>query len=130
MLGQGQTIKTLAHGLYPVTGGQVDIGYLGNGTVTKVIGIIPNGNIPLGPYNTANQQFNSNLASIFYELRVAGQANLNHSVLDYSTAGRVHSSPTGNLLASYVQSYKSQAGLNSGFETAITDKLLNGIAKQ
>jgi len=40
LLQPGQTILTLTHGLYPVTGGYVNIGFLGNGHVTKVIGIM------------------------------------------------------------------------------------------
>lgn len=40
LLQPGQTINTLTHGLYPVTGGYVNIGFLGKGHVTKVIGIM------------------------------------------------------------------------------------------
>lgn len=42
LLQPGQTIGNLPHGLYQVTGGYVNIGYLGKGKVTKVIGILVN----------------------------------------------------------------------------------------
>lgn len=38
----GQTFHSLPHGLYQVTGGYVNIGFLGKGHVTKVIGILVN----------------------------------------------------------------------------------------
>jgi len=40
LLQPGQTIETLPHGSYQVTGGIVNIGFLGKGNVTKVIGIM------------------------------------------------------------------------------------------
>ncbi len=43
LLQPGETIKTLPHGTYNVTGGLVQIGNLGNGNITKVIGIAPHG---------------------------------------------------------------------------------------
>lgn len=40
LLQPGETIETLTHGTYRVTGGYVNIGFLGKGIVTKVIGIM------------------------------------------------------------------------------------------
>lgn len=48
LLQPGQQIRTLPHGSHIVTGGTVHIGYLGGGSVTKVIGIIVNGALPAG----------------------------------------------------------------------------------
>lgn len=53
LLQPGQTIKTLPHGTYNVTGGLVHIAYLGNGNVTKVISIYPHDNLVLD-YTLAN----------------------------------------------------------------------------
>ena len=72
LLEQGQTIRTLPHGVYPVTGGHVHIGYLGNGKVTKIIGITANGNMsPTFTYVANTQPFNRNIACIFYKIRGA-----------------------------------------------------------
>ena len=66
-----QTIRTLAHGVYNVTGGAVHIGFLGNGHVTKVIGVTANDTDPGPVYTSGAQPFNSNFASILFELRQA-----------------------------------------------------------
>ena len=132
LLQAGQTIKTLAHGIYNVTSGAVQIGNLGNGIVTKVIGILPNGDLNPGfTYAPGCQPFNRSFASILFELREAGLQTVSHSSLDYGTAGRQQATAAGNLHAQYLQGYKVSAGLSvsqSG-ETTITDSIINGLAR-
>jgi hypothetical protein len=70
LLQQTQTIRTLAHGIYNVTGGAVHIGFLGNGHVTA------NDTDPGPVYTSGAQPFNSNFASILLELRQAKQKKL------------------------------------------------------
>ena len=82
--GGGQTIRTLAHGTYNVTGGVLQIGNLGNGHVTKIIGMAANGHNNMGLYTPGNQPFNQNFASVLYEVREAGQNSISHSMLDYA----------------------------------------------
>lgn len=131
LLQPGQTIKTLAHGTYNVTGGLVQIGNLGNGNITKVIGISPGGNPPATfLYTPGNQPFNGNFASILFELREAGQKTVSHSALDYVFADRQLATPAGNLNALYLQSYRVSVGMPvSQFgETSISNSIINGIA--
>ena len=129
----GQTFRNLAHGTYPVTGGHVNIGFLGGGTVTKVIGIMVN-NYPATVqgfnYAPCNQPFNHNFASVLYELRHAGQNNCSYSSLDYYYPGRVM--PQANLNMQYLLSYRSSIGLVTNpeiGEVSITNRLLNGLAQ-
>ena len=82
LLQPGQTIYTLPHGAYNVTGGVVYKGNLGDGRVTKVIGIAAQGNTVF-TYIPGTQPYNSNFSSILFELREAGQPNVSHSCLDY-----------------------------------------------
>lgn len=131
LLQQGQTIKTLPHGTYNVTDGLVQIGYLGNGTVTKVIGISANGNpSPIFTYAANNQPYNTNFACILYELYEAGQKTISHSVLDYVLANRQQVTPVGNFNAYFLQSLRVAAGMGMSQygETTISNKLINGIA--
>lgn len=131
LLLQGQTIKTLAHATYNVTGGIVEIGYLGDGHVTKVIGIAADGN-PENPvtYTPNTQPLNRNFASILFELRAGGQKKVSHSALDYAYANRQLVTPTGNFNANYLQSYRVFAGmpLSQYGETSISNSVINGIA--
>ncbi len=83
LLQPGQTIRNLAHGIYNVTVGTVTISYLGDGHVTKVIGIAAIGDTGL-IYVPGTQPFNSYFASILFELREAGQQNVSHSALGYT----------------------------------------------
>lgn len=39
LLQAGQTISNLAHGVYNITGGQIRVGVLGSGKVTRITGI-------------------------------------------------------------------------------------------
>lgn len=131
LLQQGQSIKTLPHGIYNVTGGTVQIGYLGNGSVTKVIGISANGNpSPLFNYTPNNQPYNTNFASILYELREAGQKTISHSALDYAFANRQQVTPVGNLNAYFLQTFRTSAGMGVSQygESTISNKLINSIA--
>ncbi len=131
LLQQGQTIKTLAHGTYNVTGGIVEIGRLGNGHVTKVIGIAAQG-IPANTltYTPNTQPFNENFASILFELRAAGQSKVSHSALDYAYANRQLITPSGNFNAMHLQSYRVFAGMPMAQfgETSISNSVINGIA--
>jgi len=132
LLQQGQTIKTLAHGTHNVTGGFVQIGNLGSGNITKVIGIAPNGNPPAGlVYTPGTQPFNGNFASILFELREAGQTKVSHSALDYAFANRQLVTPVGNINSLYLQSYRVYEGMPvSQFgETSISNSIINGIAR-
>lgn len=129
MLQHGQTLKTLPHGVYNVTGGVVQIGNLGGGHVTKVIGIAAHGDTGL-IYTPVTQPFNRNFSSIFFELRVAGQNNVSHSFLDYVLANnRQLVTPNGNFNANFLQSYRIFAGMTATQfgETTITDRLINGL---
>jgi len=132
LLQVGQTIKTLPHGTYNVTGGAVEIGYLGNGNVTKVIGIAPNGIPPATlTYTPGIQPFNRNFASILFELREAGQKNVSHSALDYVfSANRQLVTPAGNINALYLQSYRAFAEMPFAQfgETYISNSVINRIA--
>ena len=86
------------------------IGYLGRGHVTKVIGIAAMGDSGL-TYVTGTQPFNSNFASILFELREAGLNHVN-SVLDYALANnRQLATPNGNFNANFLQSYRVSAGM-------------------
>ena len=131
LLQPGQTIKTLPHGTYNVTGGSVQIGNLGNGNITKVIGIAPHGNPPAAlTYTPGIQPFNRNFASILFELRDAGQTKVSHSALDYAFANRSLITPAGNINALYLQSYRVSAGMpvSQYGETSISNSIINGIA--
>lgn len=135
LLQSGQTIRTLAHGTYNVTGGFVDIGNLGSGIVTKVIGVCPNSIVttPLAnilTWTPGTQPFNSEFASILFELREAGQTKLSHSCLDYTAGGRRLLTNAGNFNGSYINTFRTARGMaNQGFgETTITNAIINDLA--
>ena len=129
LLQPGQTIRTLPHGAHNVTGGMVQISNLGGGNVTKVTGIIPNGNYTGFYYIPNAQLFNINYHSILFELCEAGQKHLSHSALDYAWANKQLVSPAGNVNAHYLESHRVYTGLPlSQFgETFISNRLINGI---
>lgn len=130
LLQPGQTIRSLPHGVYNVTGGMVQIGNLAGGNVTKVIGIVANGNPPGLNYTPGTQPFNSNFASVLFELREAGQTKVSHSALDYAFANRQLVTPAGNVYAHYLQSYRVFAGMpvSQYGETTISNSIINGLA--
>lgn len=131
LLQPGQTIRTLPHGSYPVTGGQVHIGHLGNGHVTKVIGITVNGHSGIN-YIQGTQPFNRNYGSVLYELLQAGKTNVSHSALDtIYTNNRELVTPLGNFHAHFLETFRAHAGMKETEygDTTITAKIINGIAK-
>jgi len=72
----GQTIRDLADGIYPVTGGEVYIGYLPRDNITRITGFTVNG-MPVNPVHiVGNQPLNIHFASVTYEMREKGQKNL------------------------------------------------------
>ena len=135
LLQPGQTISTLPHGTYNVTGGLVQIGNLGSGNVTKVIGVCPN-SITTTP--TANvitwllgtQPYNSEFASILFELKEAGQSRISHSCLDYAFSGRQKITPLGNYNAVFIESFRTARGMpHTGYgETTISNAFINDLA--
>ncbi len=132
LLQHGQSIKTLPHGLYPVTGGSLQIGYVGNGGVTKIIGMCANGlpdSLEDFRYAAGKQPFNRNFASVLFEMRAAGQHHGSYTSMDYFTAGR--ETPFNNLNISYINGYRQSMGLPvaSYGEFAISNALINGIAR-
>lgn len=109
----------------------MQIGHLGGSKVTKVIGIVVNDNIPANfSYTPGVQPFNSNFASILFELREAGLRDISHYVLDYATADRQLVTPAGNLNAYYFNSYRTSAGMTVSRhgEKTIWDSIINGLA--
>lgn len=131
LLQPGQVIQDLNHGIHTVTEGAVHIGFLGEGTVTKVIGIMVD-NSPTTTeswqYNPINQPFNRNFACVLYELKQAGHNNCSYSSLDYATVGRDISQPNTHL--GYLQSYRQSIGKPGAHfgEISITNKVINGLA--
>ena len=112
MLQPGLTIKTLAHPTYNVTGGLVQIGNLGSGNVTKVIGVYANSFATTPAASTltwvaGTQPYNSEFASILFELREAGQKAVSHSSLDYVFSGRQSATPLGNYNAAFIESFRT-----------------------
>lgn len=127
----GQTIKTLPHGSYRVTGGLVHIGHLGGGHVTKVIGITVDGNTGVN-YIPGTQPFNRNFASVLYELLQAGQTKVSYSCMDtIYTNNRELVTPHGNFHAHFLQTFRAHAGMNPTEygETSISARIINGIAR-
>ena len=129
LLAARQTIKTLAHGTYNVTGSIIQTDNLGNGSVTKIIGIAVNGHNPLPHYNPGNQPFNLNFAFVLFEAREADQAKISHSVLDYVWANNRHN--VNNYNSTFINNYIASINMPpAGFgEVSISDKLINGIAR-
>ena len=135
LLQPGQTLRTLPHGTYNVTGGIVQIGNLGSGNVTKVIGVCPNSasTTPLPNMLTwvlGTQPYNSEFASILFELREAGQKRISHSCLDYAFSGRQRVTPIGNFNAVFIESFRTSRGMtNTKYgETDITNAIINQLA--
>lgn len=94
LLQQNQSIRTMAHAVYfffikkKITRGYIELGYLGSGHITKIIGIYVDGTPQFIGHNMlkmnltqGNQPFNSNFAKVIYEIRAARQSNLSNSVL-------------------------------------------------
>ncbi len=99
--------------------------------VTKVIGIAAQGNPENAfTYTPGTQPYNKNFASILFELRAAGQTSVSHSALDYATANRQLVTPSGNLNALYLQSYRVFAGMTvtQYGDTSISNSVINGLA--
>ena len=128
----GQRIRDFAAGWYPVTGGHVNLGYMGNGQILRVTGIIVD-NLPQTPegwnYHVGNQPFNANFAKVLFELRALGHNKISYTCLDYHLAG------SGNpaLISNYFKQFKAAQGYptNNDFgETTISSKILNALAEQ
>ena len=131
LLQPGQTIRTLPHGIYPVTGGQVHIGHLGGGHVTKVIGITVHGHTGIN-YIPGTQPFNRNFGSVLYELLQAGQTKVSYSAMDtIYTNNRELVTPLGNFHAHFLETFRVHAGMNvtEYGDTSITARIINGIAR-
>ena len=131
LLQPGQTIADLPHGAHNVTGGIVNIGNLGNGTVSKVIGINPLGSNPHISYVPGTQPYNQNFGSILFELKQAGIKYVSHSSLDFFHGGREQATNTGNVNMHFLQSYRTFTGKPAAQygDITITNKLINGIAE-
>ena len=135
LLQPGQTIRTLPHGTYNVTGGSVQIGNLGSGNVTKVIGVCPYSANTTAQANMitwvlGTQPYNSEFASILFELKQAGQSRISHSCLDYAFSGRPRVTPLGNLNAHFIETFRTARGMpHTGYgETTITNAIINELA--
>ena len=131
----GQKIKDLAEGTYDSTGGLIQIGKIGAGSVNQVTGIAVRGEI-IGQLNyvPGTQPLNKNFACLLYEIKAGGQHYLNHSSLDYAWSYQrtEHLTPyTGFSNMYFLNSYRVQAGLpvTSYGEFCITKGLINGIAR-
>lgn len=130
----GAAIRTLEHGWHPVTGGLVNIGYLGNGTVSKITGILVHNQpdtVEGFNYVPFNQPFNRNFASVLFEIRAAGKPSCSFSTLDYVHSGRGDNML--NLHSQYLRGFRQSMGLGLNSqeygEVTITDALLNGLAR-
>lgn len=116
LLQPGQTLASLQLGLYRVTGGYVNVGYLSQGTVIKIIGVMldqyPTTLAGLD-YQHGKQPFNKNFAKVLYELNAAGKKRCSYSSLDYAYAGR--DCVQANLNSQYLQAFKAASvlGVNS-----------------
>ena len=76
-----------------------------------------------------DQPFNTNLGKVLYELRAAGQLNLNNSVLRNA---RNSVWPHGSIYTICLISYKAHFGLdivNDLSSTVITDRLIDRISQ-
>lgn len=128
LLQNGQTLANLPHGWHRVTGGLIHVGYLGNGSVTKMVGIVVD-NAGNWVYTPANQPFNRNFACVLFEMREAGVSKASFSNLDYQTAGRQNN--MANLNSGYLRDYRTSVGLGLNSEqhgeVSITNKLINGL---
>jgi hypothetical protein len=94
LLQGNQSIRTIANAVYKVTGGYIELGYLGNGQITRIVGIYVDNTPQFVGHNMlqmgltqGNQPFNSNFAKVIYKMRTAGQLNLSHSALKNARNG-------------------------------------------
>ena len=131
-LKKGQTIADLTAGLYPVTGGNVMLGYVGKGDVVRVIGVMVEGcptRVEDWVYTFGNQPFNTNFAKVLYELREANQQYISYKLLDYH-----YSRKEEGLYASYFRQFKTFNGISEDASrpgsTLLTSTLLNQLAEQ
>jgi hypothetical protein len=134
LLKPGQTINSLEHGIYYVTGGCIEIGHSVSGNVTKIVGISINdfcdvqNNISYSPQNA---RFNRNLASVLYEVRSAGHKTISSitTVFPYNIRPE---SCNGGENWEMINSYRAYKGIpmpkNNSF--IITNKILNELANQ
>lgn len=124
----GQHIDNVNTGMYQVTGGAIQLGNVGNGTFTKVIGVVINGSVfdsTYSVYNPDNVEFNRNFAKVIYEMRAGGLRNLNRINLDYTTGSFGIKHPNFD----FVTSYRASIGAGPLDHIPITNKLINGIAE-
>ena len=94
LLQGNQSIRTIANAVYKVTGGYIELGYLGNGQITRIVGIYVDNTPQFVGHNMlqmgltqGNKPFNSNFAKVIYKMRTAGQLNLSHSALQNARNG-------------------------------------------
>ena len=127
LLKPGQTIRTLAHGVYNVTGGKVGIGNLGDGNITRIINMAVNG---MGDteYAVGNQPLNHNFASVLFEIRAAGQQQM--SLATMTGPPNVPGYVNGTENWAFINSFRAtqNLGVTPHGELRISDELLNGIA--
>lgn len=127
----GQTVKTLAHGPHPVTGGEVHVGFMGSGHVTIITGITVD-NCPATPngwiYRVANQPFNKNFAKVLYEIRAAGQQTLSYTTLD--GPGSLGNGKYSQYLLGLKHHRNMGVGSEQYGETRISSAILNALAEQ
>ena len=135
LLQPGQTLATLPPGLYRVTGGHVNVGFLPKGSVIKIIGVMVDQyptTLAGWNYQHGNQPININFAKVLYELSAAGKKTCSYSSLDYAYGGR--DLVQANLNSQYLQGFKTARGLGVNSENygelTITKKILNALAEQ
>ena len=130
LLQPGQTIKTLPHGRHNVTGGWIEIGFLGKGHVTKVIGFGVHGISPVA-YIEGSQPFNTNFACVLYELNEAGHKYLTPSSLDAPDLVLGRSSTVAGPNAHIMNTFRTHAnmGMSDVGQTKISKTLINNFAK-
>ena len=135
LLQPGQNFADLEPGLHRVTGGYVNVGFLSQGTVKKVTGVLVD-NYPQTlagwNYQHGNLPFNKNFAKVLYELWAANKKTCSYTSLDYAYSGR--DLAQANLNSQYLQGFKTAQGLGVGSknygELSITKKILNALAEQ
>lgn len=135
LLQPNQSIRTMPHAVYRVTGGYIELGFLGGGHVTKIVGIyVDNTPQVIGhamnqmTWTQGNQPFNINFGKVIYEIRAAGQSTLSNNVLQNI---RYTQWPHSAFYTTCINSYKTQKGLNtqdSFNETSVSNRLIDSIA--
>ena len=113
----GETISSLPHGIYHVSGGDVIIGHLPSGNLTRITGIVPVGEAP-PTWVSGSQPYNKNLGCILFELKQTGIRYLSNSMV-------------GSDVMDYIKSYRVSQGtpLLPSSEIPLSFKLINGISK-